>query len=328
MAGVQRHLPEADRIVVLADRDADRRLGAQPFELVPVETLPVPDIDAFVHRYGPAELCFATKPWALAELLRRGYDRAIYLDADIVVYATLQPMLAMLDTASIMLTPHLTAVARDGAGEDVIEFERRILQAGAYNAGFVGIARGPDAAQFLSWWQDKLLRHCLVDVERGLVGDQRWLDLVPGMFDGVRVVRHPGWNFGRWNMDRHRLSVENGEFRVNGEPLVFCHFSGLLSGADSPGQQQNPEASPAPMTHVQALIDDYATALEREGAARYAKLPFAFARSPARFRSESVYRLKSSTRHLLHAVTSTALRRRIQLWRRQRAHARASKPVR
>jgi hypothetical protein len=237
-------------------------------------------------------------------------------------------MLAILDCASIMLTPHLTAVDRHGDGEDVIEFERCIVQAGAYNAGFVGLARGPDAAQFLSWWQNKLLRHCLVDVKRGLVGDQRWLDLVPGMFGGVRVVRHPGWNFARWNMGRHLLSVENGELRVGGEPLVFCHFSGLLSGADSPGQQYNPEASRARIPQVQTLIDDYAMALEREGAGHYSKLPFAFARSPARFRSASLYRLKASTRHLLHAVTSTALRRRIQLWLRHRAHARASQPVR
>jgi hypothetical protein len=48
---VQRQLPEAGRFVVLADRDDDRRLGAQDFEGTPVETLPVPDVAGFMQRY-------------------------------------------------------------------------------------------------------------------------------------------------------------------------------------------------------------------------------------------------------------------------------------
>ncbi len=323
LASVQRHLPEADRFVVLADRDDDQRLGPQPFEVIPVETLPVPDVAGFVHRYHAAELSFATKPWALAEMFRRGYDRAIYLDADIVVYSSLRPMQDMLDSATILLTPHLTET-QEG---DVLESERRILQAGAYNAGFIGLSRCPTAERFLSWWQGTLLHDCRVDVERGYVGDQRWLDLVPGMFDGVRVVRHPGWNVAHWNMERRPFTTVNGEFRVAGEPLVFFHFSGLLSGAASPGRQRDPDAIKPLAPAVQALIADYAKELGRLGANQFSPLPFAFARSPARFRSESWYRMKSSARHLLHAASTAAFRRRIQLWLRERTQTRTARPM-
>ena len=323
LASVQRHLPEADRFVVLADRDDDQRLPPQPFEVIPVETLPVPDVAGFVHRYHAAELSFATKPWALAEMFRRGYDRAIYLDADIFVYSTLRPMQDLLDSATILLTPHLTET-QEG---DALESERRILQAGAYNSGFVGLSRCPTSEKFLSWWQRTLLHDCRVDVERGYFGDQRCLDLVPGMFDGVHIVRHPGWNFARWNMDRRPVTTVNGEIRVAGEPLVFFHFSGLLSGATSPGQQRDPDAIKPIAPAVQALIDDYAKELQRLGAKQFSPLPFAFARSPARFRSRAMYGMKASARHLLHAVTTTAFRRRIQLWLRERARRRAAPPM-
>lgn len=323
LASVQRHLPQAGRFVVLADRDDDPRLPPQPFEVIPIETLPVPDVAGFVHRYNAAELCFASKPWALEELFRRGYDRAIYLDADIVVYSTLRPMQEILDTATILLTPHLTEAQEGDAGASEID----ILLAGAYNSGFVALSRCATAERFLSWWKDKLLHDCRVDVERGYVGDQRWLDLVPGMFDGVRIVRHPGWNFARWNMHRRPVTTVNGEIRVAGEPLVFFHFSGLLSGAASPGQQRDPDAIKPLAPAVQALIDNYAKELERGGAKQFSPLRFAFARSPARVRSETWYRMKSSARHLLHAVTTNAFRRRFQHWLRERTPTRTARPM-
>lgn len=314
LASVRRHLPEAECFAVLADADDDRRLGAQDFAVIPVATLPIPDVAGFVHRYRASELCYATKPWALAEMFRRGFDRAIYFDADIEVYSSLEPMVGMLDAASILLTPHLALPPSDVEGVAEID----IVQAGAYNAGFLGLSRGAAADAFLKWWRQKLLHDCRVDVDRGYVGDQRWLDLVPGMFDGVRVVRHPGWNVGRWNLDRRPVTTANGELRVAGEPLVFFHFSGLLSGAASPGQQRNQEAlAPLPPA-VRTLMDDYAAELERQGARQYAELPFAFARSPTAIRATARYRIGTSARHLLHAVTTTAFRRRVRLWWRER----------
>jgi hypothetical protein len=315
LASVQRHLPDADCFAVLADADDDRRLGAQDFEVIPVATLPIPDVAGFVRRYRAPELCFATKPWALAEMLRRSFDRAIYFDADVVVYSSLQPMLETLDAASILLTPHLAEPPADGEGAAGID----IVRAGAYNAGFLALSRGAAADAFLKWWQRMLLHDCRVDVDRGYVGDQRWLDLVPGMFDGVHVVRHAGWNVGRWNLDRRPVTTVDGQVRVAGVPLVFFHYSGLIPAEAAPGQQRNPDAIAPPLPAVKTLVDGYLAELERHGARQYAELPFTFARSPAAIRATAIYRMKSSARHLLYAVTTTALRRRIRLWLRARA---------
>ncbi len=323
LASVARYLPEARCYAVLADRDQDGRLGAQPFEVIPLESLPVPDMPGFVRRYGPAELSFATKPWGLAELFRRGFDRVIYFDSDVVVYSSLQPMLEVLDDAAIVLTPHLTS---EGVG-DVGEFERTILLAGAYNAGFIGLSRDPSAERFLGWWQDKLLHHCRIDIERGMVGDQRWLDLVPGLFDGVRILRHPGWNFAWWNMLRRPVTMVEGALRAGGEPLVFVHYSGLVSAASFAGRRANEDAAECVAPEIRALIDNYVMLLEREGARHYATLPFALASAGARARAASRNRLQAMARHALHAVTTSAFRRRVLHWLRAHELRRAAPPV-
>ena len=139
------------------------------------------------------------------------------------------------------------------------------------------------------------------------------------MFDGVGIVRHPGWNFARWNMDRRPASMVDGEIRVSGVPLVFMHFSGLLSGAESVGQQRNPDIEKSLAPEIRALIDEYAKELERLGAAGYSRLPHAFARSSAGLRAAALYQVKSSARHLSYAVTTTAFRLRVRSWLRKSA---------
>ena len=34
----------------------------------------------------------------------------------------------------------------------------------------------------------------------GVYTDQRWCDLVPALFDGVKVLRDPGLNVASWNL--------------------------------------------------------------------------------------------------------------------------------
>ena len=82
------------------------------------------------------------------------------------------------------MTPHLTGFIEG----DEHPCERTILQAGTYNLGFLVVTRQPDLARFLGWWQEKLEFQCVVDTERGLFVDQKWIDLVPGLFPGVRIL--------------------------------------------------------------------------------------------------------------------------------------------
>jgi hypothetical protein len=73
--------------------------------------------------------------------------------------------------------PHLFAPIDDGA----VPTELDILRAGAYNLGFIALRANAESRRLIKWWQEKLIDHCYVDLNRGLFTDQRWLDLIPGM---------------------------------------------------------------------------------------------------------------------------------------------------
>jgi hypothetical protein len=87
-------------------------------------------------------------------------------------------------------TPHLTGELDEGYHPTELD----ILRSGVYNLGFLGLTRSQETMRFLKWWQVRLHDRCLVDLNRGLFVDQRWMDLAPGLFDGVFVLRDPGCN--------------------------------------------------------------------------------------------------------------------------------------
>ena len=69
--------------------------------------------------------------------------------------------------------------------------------------------------------------------------DQKYLDILPSRFQGVRQLWHKGCNVANWNMvDCRRVQVDD-QILINGvEPIVFIHFTkstirGILNGDDA-----------------------------------------------------------------------------------------------
>jgi hypothetical protein len=79
----------------------------------------------------------------------------------------------------------------------------------------------------LDWWEERLAAFCRNDVSSGLFVDQRWIDLVPGLFDRIAVVRHRGCNVAYWNVHARRLAARDELRLESGEPVIFFHFSGF-----------------------------------------------------------------------------------------------------
>lgn len=274
MASVRRWVPEAVRIVILVDHvDGYFSPVEEPFEVILSEDLNLPESHWFHFKYSILELSTAVKPYALERIFQLyGLDRLVYLDPDIKVYGRLDPLFAELDRCSILLTPHLTEPLDD----DRRPSELDILRSGAYNLGFIALALSDETLRFLKWWQTKVYDQCVVDLPRGLFVDQRWVDLVPGLFQGVTITREPGFNVAYWNAHQREIVQTQDGYLVNGRPLCFFHFSGF--DPDNPNQfsrHQN-RIRLADLGDARELVMEYRDDLMTRGYSECKTWPYAF----------------------------------------------------
>jgi hypothetical protein len=214
---LREHHPTVPFYTLVADRiGAAFAPDREPFETVLLEDLGIPSLRRLCFGYSRQQVSIAAKPYLLRYLLSRGFTTAIFLDADILVLDSLQPLFDATGAHAITLTPHLLGPL---SGADRRGRELNILQAGVYNGGFVGISEHASARRFLDWWADRLHTHCRHDVPRGMHYDQRWLDLVPALFDDVHIVRDAGCNVAYWNLPERACE--------HGDRWRFFHFSGF-----------------------------------------------------------------------------------------------------
>jgi len=206
-------------------------LDNEPFDnVIFAESLPVDSFKGWVFSHRLVELCTAVKGLAV-ETLFENYqaDKVFYFDPDIVVFSRLQELIDELDSCNLLLTPHQSDP--ETSIKAIMDNEMASLRHGVFNLGFVGVANKPEGRKFSRWWRDRLIHFCHDDHSRSLFTDQKWVNLAPCMFEGVRILRSPGFNVATWNITTRKAtgSVESG-VEINGEPLGFYHFSGFDSG--------------------------------------------------------------------------------------------------
>jgi hypothetical protein len=265
--------PGCDRFAFAVDDVGGIETLAEGTILRPVDVYAPAEYDELVRGYDFTELATAIKPRLLRHLLDRGYDRVLYLDSDIQVFAPLNPLTDPLESNDIVLTPH---TADAGPIDGRLRAELAILRTGVYNLGFIAVANTANARAMLDWWSARLTEFCRNDVQSGLFVDQRWIDLVPGIFERTHIVRHRGCNVGYWNLPARTLAGGD-ELRLStGEPLVFFHFSGFDPRRPDRlcGLRTSTRLSEHP--RLQALLESYAARLIEYGDLEQAQIPYAF----------------------------------------------------
>lgn len=192
--------------------------------IVRLPELGIPDLTRWTFEHDVVELCTAVKGAMLCRLLQSGAAKVIYLDPDIAVLADLDGVVRLLDDHAVILTPH--QIEPDTERSAIVDNEMASLKYGIYNLGFVAVANTAAGRRFADWWRDRLLTDCFDELERGLFTDQRWCDHVPGLFDGVHVLRDPGFNVASWNLSQRPITIEpDGSVRAAGRVLRFFHFT-------------------------------------------------------------------------------------------------------
>jgi len=216
-----------DVYVLLVDKvDGCFDPAKENFKLIELDALRplIPDFDKFCFQYTILELNTAAKPYFLEYLFDKyGMKKLVYFDPDILITGNLRELSSLLDTHSMVLTPHLTAPIEDSSKPSEID----IIKAGTYNLGFIALSNKKNSRDHLKWWQKRLHSHCIVAIADGYFVDQKWMDLVPGFYDDVFILREPGYNTAYWNYHCREVTTESGKILVNGKPSYFFHFSGF-----------------------------------------------------------------------------------------------------
>jgi hypothetical protein len=271
---LKRHAPDAPFFIYLADAPLD--LSDTPdANIIPASEIGLPNLLDMAFRYTVMEFNTAIKADCFLDLLtRQGFDAAIFLDPDIQVFAPLSEVHAAFGSgASAVLTPHLLEPLPEGAHPG----EAEIMNSGVFNLGFAAFANTPESLAFIRWWAGKLHTDCYSVPEKGLFVDQKFVDMAPAFIERLTVLRHPGYNVAYWNTASRSVAGMRGSFTVNGAPLVFFHFSGVVPGQPDiyskhlGGRKQ--DVAPA----ISELVRLYLSELAAQGHAKWSTMPYAYA---------------------------------------------------
>lgn len=274
-ASLLRAKPDARFIIFLADDPLAEEI--EGVEIVPVGQMDVPRLYEMAFRYDVMEFCTALKPVAFRYVFDQlGAETGVYLDADTFVLRSLHAVKeGFAEGAEALLTPHLTApLPADG----LLPGDLEILASGAFNAGFLAFRDTPSARRFLDWWEGHLQRDCVVDASRSLFADQTYLQMAPGFLGTCRIVRDPGYNLAYWNLSQREVAGEGEQLTANGEPLVFCHFSGASPDRPEIFSRHQTRFGLADLPRpLQALFADYLQRVREAGHDRFRAIPYGFA---------------------------------------------------
>jgi hypothetical protein len=280
-----RHNPDLPLYVLIVDPPADfDRHQFTAFKPLYLDLFAdqAPLIEQMSFYYTAPEFCWSLRGFLHEYMLEQTqHESWVFLDSDMMINGSLDPIFEQLSRCSILLNPHFQKTGYLPAGSWI---ELSVLRVGKFNGGFLGLRRSPAARAFIDWFKARLARFCF-DAPRfegihTLYSDQLWLDLVPIHFQDVELLRHPGANLAHWNLfEREMVLHASGEVSVDGQPLLFTHFSGWSIEDPTAVSRHSPHyTNPPNIPAWEKIGQDYRDRLMANGYAEKITWPYGFAR--------------------------------------------------
>ncbi len=243
-------------VLVVASATDPTPFLSPDFETVLVCDLPLEDLRREAMKFDLLELNTNVKPTFLKLLFARHphLETLTYLDPDIFVYSPLTPVFEALQAgAAAVLTPHITTPITDAK----LPSEQDHLYNGTYNLGFIALRRSPETDAILNWWERRCLDLGFSEGRTGLFVDQKWMNLAPGLFPNVRILRHPGCNMAYWNLHERRLTGDPARTLTGTQTLDVRHperSEGPPHFAPAPLESQLPTSPPPTVNNTHPLV--------------------------------------------------------------------------
>jgi hypothetical protein len=268
------HHPGVPFFVLLADEvDGFFDPAQEPYELLLLRDVEIPERERFTFGLRREPLSYAATPYAISKLLALGYQRVLFIKQESFVLGELRTVASSLPAGGIGLTPHLLEPLGGADGEDR---ELTILLSGVFNAGLVAVAGDGTSSDLLSWWQDRVHRHCRHAVAEGMHYEQRWLDLASAYFPNITVLHDAGLNVGHWNLPDRRVTLADGKVLAEGRPCRLFRFSGYDPDHPEVATRYHARLQTAELGDAAIVFKRYHQTLFEEGWAETKTWPFAY----------------------------------------------------
>jgi glycosyltransferase involved in cell wall biosynthesis len=291
-ASLAEHHPDSSVFVlILDDRRGELDPSGEPFGVLrPADLELAPgQFEQLAILCDEHSLVEAMTPRLLLHLVERGDAPLTFLACTQRVFAPLDFMEVAVRDADVVLAPRVSSSL---PADDRTPSDADAIEAGAVSTSLVAAAEG--AKEMLSWWAERTAQEARgtahpdrwLDgmahraLERALDGVPRirWLDLAPAFF-GAALVAERGIAVSFWNLAGRSVSLDDGTWRVDGQPLRTFDFEGfdveaphLLSAA----QGTTPRILLSDHPALRELCREYAHALRDHGFASWGSKPYGF----------------------------------------------------
>jgi len=219
LQSLYRNCPGAHVHVLCMDaqtQDILSKLDLPQITFIPLSALESEELLAVKKNRGVAEYCWTLSPCLPWYVLHHNpdIDFITYLDADLLFYSPVQPILDEIGSHSIAIIEH--------------RFTPRLMDRevnGRFCVEWVSFRRDAEGLACLSRWRDQCIEWCFYRLEEGRMGDQKYLDEWPGRYPSCHILQHPGAGIAPWNYAQYVFEKDlAGNITVQGAPLIFYHF--------------------------------------------------------------------------------------------------------
>jgi hypothetical protein len=168
-----------------------------------------------------------------------------------------------ISAASIAITPHRFS-----------ENFRSWSIYGRFNVGWVTFRRCAEALDCLATYKADCLAWCYDRAENGRFADQGYLNTWPERYPTLVIIEDKGVNLAVWNADNYVIEERDGQFLIDGEPLIFYHFHGVKLLPDSSLDVMVPPRHGAERgILMRRILEPYLDAFMRERAVLHERFP-------------------------------------------------------
>lgn len=207
------------------------------------DKLPYFNSSKAAKKYKGDQLRWSLKPLFIKFLLQ-SQEQVKYIDNDIYFYKDPSEINLILEKYDIILSPHWYPHDPSMGGS---WFEAN-FRLGLFNAGFIGANQ--NAIPAMDWWYNCCVYEMRKLYFRGLFDDQKYLDLLPVLFDNVHILKSNKYNFASWNQ----------HLKLDIEEIVFIHFNKYTLAEFSQESSSYKALTNKYLSHLRKFKSDYSIA--------------------------------------------------------------------